>query len=228
MISLPSSSVNVSPSPPAKGSPSPPAKGSPSPVNAEPLSGIYIYRLVKSLLKHVAIQSNSGIITLPEPKMNYIILKGVEMPNNNQAAIVSLNELPEYKYVNEDKEYDQSIHSVTLVKSSSTDSISSMYSAAAGKGDYDITGKVELGVWYSNGQLFVHVMKAKGLKQGRLSNPYVKIYLLPDHGKQSKRRTGIQQKTSNPIFDEVLKVMASLHINGNIKMSFVLFFLNHC
>lgn len=150
------------------------------------------------------------------------------MPNNNQAAIVSLNELPEYKYVNEDKEYDQSIHSVTLVKSSSTDSISSMYSAAAGKGDYDITGKVELGVWYSNGQLFVHVMKAKGLKQGRLSNPYVKIYLLPDHGKQSKRRTGIQQKTSNPIFDEVLKVMASLHINGNIKMSFVLFFLNHC
>jgi hypothetical protein len=98
-------------------------------------------------------------------------------------------------------------------KSSSAESLSSltsMYSAPAGKGDYDITGKLQVGVWYKNGQLLVQVAMAKGLaaaKKGGVSNPYVKMYLLPDLGKCTKRKTGVQQKTTNPVFDEILKVL---------------------
>ena len=84
-----------------------------------------------------------------------------------------------------------------------------MYSASASKGDYEITGRVEVGVRYRDGQLFVHVLRAKNLaaaKKGDTSNPYAKVYLLPDRGKHSKRKTGIQQKTKNPVFNETLKV----------------------
>ena len=91
----------------------------------------------------------------------------------------------------------------------SLNSITSMYSASVGKGDYDITGDVELGVWYREGQLFVRVVRAKGLaaaKKGGVSDPYIKTYLLPDRGKQSKRKTSVQRKTTNPVFNEILKV----------------------
>ena len=86
----------------------------------------------------------------------------------------------------------------------------SVYSTAAtGKGDYSITGKVEVEMWYKDGQLFVRVVRARDLaatKAGGLSNPYVKIYLLSDHGKHSKRKTGVQKNTVNPVFNEILKV----------------------
>ena len=104
-----------------------------------------------------------------------------------------------------------------LMRSSSTgsqNSLTSVYSASVGKGDYDITGKLEVGVWFKDGQLSVHVVRAKGLsatKQGDVGNPYVKIYLLPDHGKHSKRKTGIQRKTTDPDFNETLKVHVFLN-----------------
>lgn len=91
----------------------------------------------------------------------------------------------------------------------SLNSITSMYSASVGKGDYDITGEVEVGVWYKDGQLFVRVVRAKGLaaaKKGGGSDPYIKTYLLPDRGKRSKRKTSVQRKTTNPVFNEILKV----------------------
>lgn len=88
-------------------------------------------------------------------------------------------------------------------------SMTSMYSAAGGKGDYDITGKVLVGVWHKDNQLFVRVIRASGLaaaKKGVTSDPYIKTYLLPDRSKHTKRKTSIQRKTTNPVYNEILKV----------------------
>ena len=85
-----------------------------------------------------------------------------------------------------------------------------MYSAECGKGDYDVTGEVQVGVWYTDGQLFIRVVKAKGLavaKRTGRSDPYIKTYLLPDKSKHTKRKTGIQRKTANPNYNEILKVI---------------------
>ena len=89
-------------------------------------------------------------------------------------------------------------------------SLSSMYSAACGKGDYDITGEVQVGVWQKDGQLFVRVVKARGLvvaKRSGHSDPYIKTYLLPDKSKHTKRKTRIQRKTTYPNYNEILKVI---------------------
>ncbi len=91
-------------------------------------------------------------------------------------------------------------------------SMTSMYSASAGKGDYAITGQIQVGIWYKDGQLFVRVGKANGLavaKKAGYSDPYVKTYLLPDRSKHGKRKTGIQRKTINPVFNESLKVLGA-------------------
>ncbi len=88
-------------------------------------------------------------------------------------------------------------------------SMTSVYSAAGGKGDYDITGEVNVALWQKEGQLFVKIVKARGLaaaKKGVTSDPYVKTYLLPDRTKYTKRKTSIQRKTLNPVFNEILKV----------------------
>ena len=130
-----------------------------------------------------------------------------------QPAKISLDDLPEIKEYDEKDKKDtlQKQHSI-IIKSSSVESLSSltsMYSAPVGKGDYNITGKLEVAVWYEGGQLLVQVIRAKGLaavKKGGVSNPYVKMYLLPDRGKCTKRKTGVQQKMTNPVFDEILKV----------------------
>ncbi len=88
-------------------------------------------------------------------------------------------------------------------------SVTSIYSADGGQGDYQITGKVEVGVWHKNETLFVRVVRAEGLagaKSGGVSDPYVKTYLLPDRSKLTKRKTGIHRKTANPEYEEILKV----------------------
>ena len=87
--------------------------------------------------------------------------------------------------------------------------ITSLYCESAGKGDYEISGRVLLGVWFKDDQLFVRVNKASGLtaaKKGVTSDPYVMTYLLPDRHKQNKRQTGIQRKTTNPVYYEIFKV----------------------
>ena len=89
-------------------------------------------------------------------------------------------------------------------------SMSSIYSAAGGgKGDYDISGEVRFGVFYKDGQLVVHVSRAKGLAAANssgFSDPYVKTYLLPDKSKHSKRKTTIKKNTLDPVYNEILKV----------------------
>ena len=97
----------------------------------------------------------------------------------------------------------------SLKRVDSYGSMSSVYSADGGQGDYDIGGSVRVGVWLKDEVLFVRVVQAKGLagaKRGGLSDPYVKMYLLPDKTKITKRKTSTHRKTNDPWFNEILKV----------------------
>ena len=88
-------------------------------------------------------------------------------------------------------------------------SMTSIYSEAGGKGDYDITGEVLVGVYYKNGQLYIHVERARGLAaadSSGYSDPYIKTYLLPDKAKHTKQKTSVKKKTLNPVYNETLKV----------------------
>ena len=92
---------------------------------------------------------------------------------------------------------------------SSFGSMTSIYSEAGGKGDYDITGEVLVGVYYKNGQLYIHVERARGLAaadSNGYSDPYIKTYLLPDKAKHTKQKTSVKKKTLSPVYNETLKV----------------------
>ncbi|XP_059218952.1 uncharacterized protein LOC106088861 isoform X5 [Stomoxys calcitrans] len=94
-----------------------------------------------------------------------------------------------------------------------SDSMASVYSGA-GEGRYGtvvVKGQVEFGMQYNYklGALEIHVVRCKDLaavdtKRNR-SDPYVKVYLLPDKSKAGKRKTKVKKHTLNPIFDEVLR-----------------------
>ena len=91
-------------------------------------------------------------------------------------------------------------------------SMTSIYSAAGGKGDYDITGEVLVGVYFKGGQLLVHVDRARDLAaadSNGYSDPYVKTYLLPDKSKGTKKKTEVKKKTLNPIYNHTIKVCMS-------------------
>lgn len=88
-------------------------------------------------------------------------------------------------------------------------SSASLYSAAGGKGEYDISGEILLGVTHSGGHLEVKVGRARYLAAGNkhgYSNAYVKTYLLPDKNRSTKLKTSVKKKTLNPVYNEVLKV----------------------
>ena len=96
-----------------------------------------------------------------------------------------------------------------LRRKDSYSSLSSIYSADGGQGEYGIAGSVQFGVWIQEKILYVRVVEVKGLagaKAGGLSDPYVKIYLLPDGSKHTKRKTSIYRKTNNPGYNQILKV----------------------
>lgn len=89
------------------------------------------------------------------------------------------------------------------------DDLCSLYSEP----DYNsesIGGKIKLGIWYRTDDktLYVRISKAKELANigERKPDPYVRMHLLPDKTKLTKRRTSIQRKTNKPDFDELLKV----------------------
>uniref|UniRef100_A0A1A9WU59 C2 domain-containing protein n=1 Tax=Glossina brevipalpis TaxID=37001 RepID=A0A1A9WU59_9MUSC len=94
-----------------------------------------------------------------------------------------------------------------------SDSMASVYSGA-GEGRYGtvvVKGQVEFGMQYNYklAALEIHVVRCKDLaavdsKRNR-SDPYVKVYLLPDKSKAGKRKTKVKKHTLNPIFDEVLR-----------------------
>lgn len=97
--------------------------------------------------------------------------------------------------------------------------MASVYSGA-GDGRYGIVavrGQVEFGLQYNYkaGALEILIKQCRDLaavdfKRNR-SDPYVKVYLLPDKSKSGKRKTKVKKHTLNPIFDECLKFHISLN-----------------
>lgn len=74
-----------------------------------------------------------------------------------------------------------------------------------------IHGDIQLRLQYNykEGHLECHVIQCRDLapvdtKRNR-SDPYVKVYLLPDKSKSGKRKTKVKKHTLNPQFEEVLK-----------------------
>lgn len=68
-------------------------------------------------------------------------------------------------------------------------------------------GQVKLSISYKNDKLFIMVMHIRGLQplpDGTDPDPYVKVYLLPDPQKSSKRKTKAARKTCNPTYNEML------------------------
>lgn len=99
-----------------------------------------------------------------------------------------------------------------------SDSMASVYSGAGENryGTVTVKGNIEFGMQYNykQGTLEIHVVQCKDLaavdtKRNR-SDPYVKVYLLPDKSKGGKRKTKVKKHTLNPIFDETLKFQISL------------------
>lgn len=75
------------------------------------------------------------------------------------------------------------------------------------KGDhYQISGEIVLDLIYLDKILTVKVFRAQGLAavSKSLSDPYVKLYLLPDMS--SKKKTQIRRKTLDPSFDQFFTV----------------------
>ncbi|XP_026674069.1 uncharacterized protein LOC108630715 isoform X3 [Ceratina calcarata] len=100
-----------------------------------------------------------------------------------------------------------------------SDSMASVYSGA-GEGrccrSVVVTGEVEFSLQYDYKHLMfeVHVTKCKNLApvdvKRKRSDPYVKVYLLPDKSKSGKRKTKVKKHTLNPEFNETLKFHMSL------------------
>ncbi len=96
--------------------------------------------------------------------------------------------------------------------------ISSLYSESNYQKHQEISGSIQFAVWYRNDEqiLYVKIVGASNLaaEMGKTLNPYVKVHLLPHKSKHTKRKTGIQRKTTNPEFNETVKV-SSKHSAGN-------------
>nr|XP_054595167.1 synaptotagmin-like protein 4 isoform X1 [Nothobranchius furzeri] len=127
----------------------------------------------------------------------------------------------------EDEEEDidrlVSFHKLSMAKSSSSlqsskGTLGSLMSIYSESGDFDsveVSGDVVFSVSYDEHtqSLYVLIKACHDLAHGdasrQLSNPYVKCYLLPDKSRQSKRKTSIKKKTTNPVYNETLKYTIS-------------------
>ena len=78
-------------------------------------------------------------------------------------------------------------------------------------------------VLQKSGSLQVHVHEAKGLPGGDLPDPpdpYVKLYLLPERSKKSKRKSDAKKDTVTPIFDETFDYdVEVLKMNSELEVS---------
>ncbi|KAJ8026706.1 Synaptotagmin-like protein 4 [Holothuria leucospilota] len=96
-------------------------------------------------------------------------------------------------------------------KKASRTSLASLYSNADESYRLPVTGDVNFGTSYNykTNTFEVKVQSCRDLvpvdsKRNR-SNPYVKLYLLPDRSKQSKRKTSVKKSTINPVYSETLR-----------------------
>ncbi|XP_056596961.1 synaptotagmin-like protein 1 [Triplophysa dalaica] len=87
-------------------------------------------------------------------------------------------------------------------------SLMSLYSVGD-FGDVVVSGRIQFSLKYDfkREELHVHIMRCQDLAPARKkhSDPYVKVYLLPDNTSHSKRKTSVKRKTLNPIYDETMK-----------------------
>ncbi|XP_063308373.1 phosphatidylinositol 4-phosphate 3-kinase C2 domain-containing subunit beta [Pelobates fuscus] len=69
-----------------------------------------------------------------------------------------------------------------------------------------VGGEIKLSISYKQKKLLIMVMHIRGLplQDNNEPNPYVKIYLLPDPQKTTKRKTKVARKTCNPTYNEAL------------------------
>ncbi|KAF5908623.1 synaptotagmin-like protein 1 isoform X1 [Clarias magur] len=76
-------------------------------------------------------------------------------------------------------------------------------------GSITVTGQIQFALQYDSKreELLVRVCRCQDLAPARnnRSDPYVKLYLLPDNTARSKRKTSVKRKTLNPVYDETLK-----------------------
>ncbi|KAL7830438.1 hypothetical protein SRHO_G00315650 [Serrasalmus rhombeus] len=87
-------------------------------------------------------------------------------------------------------------------------SLMSLYSVGD-FGGVTVTGRIQFSLNYDpkREELHVRVCRCQDLAPARnnRSDPYVKVYLLPDNTSRSKRKTSVKRKTLNPVYDETLK-----------------------
>lgn len=88
------------------------------------------------------------------------------------------------------------------------------YKETMRKNTLDIRGQVKLSIVYKKKSFFVMVMHAKNLNSSKSNAPdaYVKIYLLPDPMKITKRKTKVVFKNNHPTFMEMLAYSLPLEI----------------
>lgn len=87
-------------------------------------------------------------------------------------------------------------------------SLMSLYSVGD-FGDVVVSGRIQFSLQYDvkREELYVRILRCQDLAPARKnrSDPYVKVYLLPDNTSQSKKKTSVKRKTLNPVYDETMK-----------------------
>lgn len=87
-------------------------------------------------------------------------------------------------------------------------SLMSLYSVGD-FGDVVVSGRIQFSLQYDikKEELHVHIICCQDLASARKnrSDPYVKVYLLPDNTSRSKKKTAVKRKTLNPVYDETMK-----------------------
>ncbi|KAI8440019.1 hypothetical protein MSG28_001453 [Choristoneura fumiferana] len=80
------------------------------------------------------------------------------------------------------------------------------------------SGSLKLSVQYAGGVLSVLILHAQSLAvtaQGLPPNPYVKVYLVPDPTKETKRKTRVLKRNSHPSFMEMLEYRLPIDVVEN-------------
>ena len=80
------------------------------------------------------------------------------------------------------------------------------------KGNYSISGEILVTVEYKGGEIVAYVDRAVGIAAANsdcTSDSYIKTYLLPDRTKASKRKSEVQKRTIDPLYNATLKVTSN-------------------